>query len=160
MKITMIYGSSDEYVTANFTHKEWFSKSADSPSEHEVSSNIIPIPQYLRTTLNTPIILTSTVRTVLGNALAGGVGTSRHLPHNADAVDLVIQDFQSSDKLFKDIVNRGQIFDTLRSLGVTGFGLYDNRFFHFDCSERSSNFKFSDKYGQYKVWGEHSKKKV
>ena len=81
-----------------------------------------------------PICITSTYRTQLGNTLIGSNEDSRHRT-NEGAVDFQACNTAQNDELigqlYAELRDQGEVYQTLRSLGINGFGYYDD-FIHFD----------------------------
>ena len=121
-------------ITENFTVSEFYSKSADAPNCHTISNKLIQAVQLVRSVYDMPICITSTYRTQLGNALIGSNENSRHRT-NEGAVDFQAcnpaQNDQLIGQLYAELRDQGEVYQTLRSLGINGFGYYDD-FVHFD----------------------------
>ena len=121
-------------LSDNFVESEFYSKSEDAPNCHTISSKLIQAVQLVRTVYGMPICITSTYRTALGNTLVGSSPTSRHRTPEA-AVDFKACNEAQNDELigqlYAEFREQGEVYQTLRSLGVNGFGFYDG-FIHFD----------------------------
>jgi hypothetical protein len=121
-------------LSDNFVESEFYSKSEDAPDCHTISSKLIQAVQLVRTVYGMPICITSTYRTALGNMLVGSSPTSRHRTPEA-AVDFKACNEAQNDELigqlYAEFREQGEVYQTLRSLGINGFGFYDG-FIHFD----------------------------
>ena len=121
-------------ITENFTVSEFYSNSADAPNCHTLSNKLIQAVQLVRSVYDMPICITSTYRTQLGNALIGSNENSRHRTSEG-AVDFQAcnpaQNDQLIGQLYAELRDQGEVYQTLRSLGINGFGYYDD-FVHFD----------------------------
>ena len=120
-----------EFVTENFRQNELYSTSVDAPTCIELDDQVIAALQYIRTYFDSPIIVTSTLRTPTGNALVGGATNSQHL--YGRAIDFVFQD-DNYCKVFSFrqlMLQKGAFFQGLMDLGVREVGFYKD-FVHID----------------------------
>ncbi len=114
----MLIKRTDHYkVTNNFNIHEFYSKSLDAPFEHEFNGNLIDVCQYIREQLSMPIVVTSTFRTVKGNALVGGSKSSYHL--KGLAVDITAKDI---NKLINFVYENMSLLN--ERFSICGFGFY------------------------------------
>jgi hypothetical protein len=137
-------------IAKNFTEKELYSHSIDAPLCFNLSDTTINGLQTIRDWFNTPIIVTSTLRTPTGNALAGGVSNSRHL--TGDAIDF---DFQNNadvhlKEFYEQMRCKGELYRKLREQGINGMGIYDS-FIHIDDRPKSVESFWDDSAG---AWGD------
>jgi len=146
-------------VTPNFKANEFYSTSPDAPNEHYISDEVIEAAQYLRTYFNTPVNVNSSFRTPKHNAAIGGASRSQHL--KGTALDLSFPNNPNALLILKqDILNEGEIFTKLYSIGIHGFGLYDN-FQHIDSRPNAYGNTKTKNGANYTTWDRRvtSKKK-
>ena len=134
-----------EFVTEHFRQSELYSTSIDAPTCIELDDRVIEALQYIRSYLDTPIIVTSTLRTPTGNALAGGSSNSQHL--YGRAIDFTFPD-DNYCKVFSFrqlMLQKGDFFQNLMELGVRGVGFYKD-FVHIDVrpQEGLTTWDYSD----------------
>lgn len=137
-------------VAPHFTAGEFYSKSVNAPASHDFYTELVEAVSFLRGYYGTPWRITSTYR-------PDSVG-SQH--RECRAVDS--QPANMSQSIVKDLVSqllnpKSEVFRKLRSLGITGFGVYDT-FVHLDC--RTIRGQHSDSYGSFAFWDERKKKAV
>ena len=123
-------------ITKNFSERELYSKSLDAPVCFNLSQTTINGLQTIRDWFNTPIIVTSTLRTPTGNALVGGVSNSRHL--TGDAIDSVFQNNREVHlkEFYEQMRCKGELYRKLRKQGINGIGIYAS-FIHIDDRPKS-----------------------
>jgi len=133
MSYIIVTKNNQEPVSENFTQNEFHSKSSDAPNSHQVNTSIINAAQALRDFWGVPVNITSTHRTLIGNAAVGGVTNSQH--RGWGAVDL--QPSNSAirpEKLtafYEQMACKGPLYQQLKGFGIMGFGFYDS-FLHLD----------------------------
>ena len=135
-------------IALHFTAGEFYSTSSNAPASHDFHTELVEAVSYLREYYATPWRITSTYR-------PDSVG-SQH--RECRAVDS--QPANMSRTVVLDLVSqllnpKSEVFRKLRSLGITGFGVYDT-FVHLDC--RTIQGKHSDTYGSFAFWDERKKK--
>lgn len=139
---------SNKQIAKNFSEKELFSKSPDAPNTHFLDPRIVAVLQYIRTYLNTPIVVTSTYRTKKHNDSLGSSELSQH--RRGKAIDFKVLDAQKEAELknvFRD--RKGELWDAIRQIGLNGVGIY-NSFFHIDSRNEKGLQK--DSIGNYAFW--------
>lgn len=156
----LIQKNNSGYVTNNFTHKEYFnaafglSKDVDS---FELSDKTISAGQVIRDYLGVAMIPTATYRTPAHDIKKGRSGKGTHTRKIAIDYDFVDEAAAVNEaallRFHQEILNQGPLFQKLRALGVTGFGLYDG-FLHIDS--RPEGGKQKDQYGTYALWDERT----
>lgn len=131
---------SNRQITKNFTEDELHSKSLDAPKCHYLDTTTINALQVIRDWYNTPITVTSTLRTKTGNALVGGVSNSRHLAP-ASAIDFVFSKNHDATmkKFYEDFKCKGPLHRKLRGMGINGIGIY-KEFIHIDTRVPTPSF--------------------
>ena len=149
----MQISKTNNQLTENFKESEFYSGSFDAPDSHFLHDSIPLISQYLRTFLSSPVSVNSTFRTSKHNLIVGGSSNSQHLKGNA--VDLSFTDGAHIILTF-DILNKGELFQTLLKMGVRGIGLYDT-FIHFDFRSSLGKQKFDN--FNFAFWDNRIKKK-
>jgi hypothetical protein len=122
-------------IRPNFKEFEFFSKCSDSPSKHNLDEDLLNAVQYLRDKYNDKIKITSTYRTPNCNLLAGGVKNSFHLKGKALDFQFINDNKDYLKKIYNDFASRGEVYQTLRDLGINGFGFY-NTFIHLDTRDQ------------------------
>ena len=164
----IIYPNSNRQITDNFTEAELYSKSADATNSHFLDDNVIFGLQIIRTNYNIPIRVTSTYRTPTANTLVGGVSNSRHLISKAIDFQFINDNNDSIQRLQADWNARGNLYHSLRAIGINAIGFYTN-FVHIDTRENEKdvyqdsegknlyypilNTTTNDSYGSYQTWG-------
>lgn len=148
-------------VSTNFTANEFYSKSSDAPASHSFPSELVEAVQFLRSHYNTPWRITSSYRTWgheyrIFRGKGKDVEYSKRMADTSQHVKRRAVDSQPKNlspeilhDLQQDFLSRGPIFQQLRALGVTGFGVYD-RFVHLDT--RPEGGKQKDALGTYAFW--------
>jgi len=149
-----IYNLGSPPFAPNFSYKELYSHSLDAPSIHYLNDKVVIALQAIRDYYNVPIKVNSTFRTFSNNEAVGGLVNSQHLLGNA--IDFSFMTVSMTNKYNSDILSRGILFNKLRSMGVTGFGIYSN-FHHIDVRE-PKNLSHNDSYGNYAFWNFKKKK--
>lgn len=137
-------------IAKNFTERELYSHSIDAPLCFNLSDTTINGLQTIRDWFNTPIIVTSTLRTPTGNALVGGVSNSRHL--TGDAIDSVFQNNREVHlkEFYEQMRCKGELYRKLRKQGINGIGIYAS-FIHIDDRPKSVESFWDDSAG---AWGD------
>ena len=128
--------NTDEKISTNFTHKEFFTKDPNyNKPSHKLDKRLIDAVQYIRTKFNTRIRINSSYRSPEYNASIGGAKKSFHMEGRAidftfigDNNKALIADVE------KDINAKGEIFKTLTGMGVNGI-LFYNTFIHLDTRD-------------------------
>lgn len=155
--ITVKKGDSSR-IKPNFLRSEFFCKSGDT-KEHKLATVLVDAAQVIRDYYNKPVSISSSFRTALTNRITGGAPKSLHL--TGCALDLQIAHKASNDDLNIQFSERkGELFEKLRDLGITGFGVYGNSFVHIDCRRESDHVPMSesDSFGAFEFW-DYGKKK-
>lgn len=129
----LIQKDSENQLTANFKEKEFFSNSPDiGGTAHKFDETVIHALQFIRTHYDVKIQVLSTYRTPKHNKDCGGKPSSLHLFYRAIDWKFYGTGAKEAMKQYQeDIENRGEVFQTLRKMGVRGIGLYKN-FNHID----------------------------
>ncbi|HAF28107.1 MAG TPA: hypothetical protein DCG75_03575 [Bacteroidales bacterium] len=156
--ITIKKGDSSK-VSKNFTRNEFYSKSIDSPNEHPLASVLVDAAQIIRDYYGVPVHIASSFRTKISNRVAGGALKSLHL--TGCAIDLNVASKSAVININKQFKERtGDLFKKLRSIGITGFGVYGESFVHIDCRRSSDDVPMTevDEFGDFQFW-DHGKKK-
>jgi hypothetical protein len=163
----IIYKNSTRPITDNFNENELYSKSLDAPDSHYLDDNVIYALQTIRSFFNSPIRVTSTFRTSLGNSIAGGVSQSQHLISNAIDFQFINNNTDKIQSLQSEWNKKGTLYKTLRSHGINGIGFYTN-FIHIDTRPNEKfitvdsnsntyskhlNTNPNDEFGTYQTWG-------
>lgn len=163
----IIYKGSTRQVTTNFKENELFSKSFDAPPSHYLGDGVINALQSIRTYYNTPIRVTSTYRTPLGNSLCGGVPNSTHSIATAIDFQFIKSNNDFITRLQADWNSRSDIYDIIRTHGINAIGFYTN-FIHIDTRPNEKIIKIGgsepkpypklntptgDSFGTYQTWG-------
>lgn len=136
-------------ITKDFSEKELYSKSLDAPQCHYLDDKTINALQAIRDWANTPIRVTSTLRTKAGNDLIGGVSNSRHL-EPASAIDFQFIDNRDAvmQRFYEDFRCKGSLYRKLRSMGINGIGIYGT-FIHIDTRSSSVKSFWDESAGKY-----------
>jgi len=126
--------------------KEFFSKCPDfiAPS-HPFDIRLIDAAQLIRTFTSSAVLITSTFRTPECNIKSGGKPNSYHL--SGRAIDLCCPGINL--KVKDQIISKGELYQSLRRLGINGFGFADT-FIHLDV--RLSGSLYDSKFGFYDLW--------
>jgi len=146
-------------VSENFKRSEFYSRSAYAPKEHDLASILVDAAQLIRDYYGKPVVIKSSWRTSLSNRLTGGAKKSMHL--KGCAIDLDIAHRPSVydiNKQFK--ARKGELFEKLRALGITGFGVYGNKYVHIDCRRSSDHTYMTERvfFGAFEFWDKSKKK--
>mgnify|MGYP001179070391 FL=1 len=140
---------STRQVTKNFTEAELHSKSIDAPTCHSLDDQTIEGLQTIRDWFGAPIRVTSTLRTALGNELAGGVSDSRHLaPARAIDFQFISDNDNYLTRFYHDFKCKGPLYRKLRAQGINGIGIYKT-FIHIDNRASSSKSFWDDSAGKF-----------
>ena len=134
---------------------EWYSRSPDAPSSHEIDDNLILALQSIRDYYKSPVVITSTFRTKQHNQDIGGGKDSMHT--KGIAVDFYLQNKDHFDDFRDSLRTFGMWYDNLRDMGIAGIGIY-NTFVHIDTRTRAITraFNNTDSYGEVSRWGKWS----
>lgn len=174
MEFRTIKRNDTSRITPHFRANEFYSTSPDAPAEHPIAQSVISAAEYLRTYFDTPWSITSTYRTppheaaiCRRNGLPQALATSsQHVAGTAFDSQPVTNRVAIIAQLHADFLSRGPIFQQLRELGITGFGIYDT-FVHLDCRDtRKVAAKQTDSLGKFAFWDDRkstrngSKKKI
>jgi hypothetical protein len=138
-------------LTNNFSEKEVYDASfGDVGSQFEISDITLRAWQVVRDYFGVPIKLTATYRTAEWDISKGRSGNGQHPKRTAiDGAFIGSNADETQLKFHAEIDNKGNLYNSLREMGVTGIGLYDN-FNHLDS--RDGGGKQSDNYGTYAFW--------
>lgn len=155
-------------ITPHFKTNEFYTTSAakgfDAPAEHGMAQPCISAAEFLRTFFDTPWRITSGYRTEAHElAICQREGLSVQLAKGSQHVKGRAFDSQPSnvdeeilERIHEDFLRRGELFQSLRLLGITGFGIYDT-FIHLDCRDTSKvSAKQSDRLGRFAFWDSRS----
>ena len=141
-----IHRLSSKLLTAHFKEYEFFTHSPDfSENSHYLDSKLVYAAQIIRDFIKSPVIITSSYRTPLYNAVCGGSENSYHL--KSMALDLDCGSMQSL--VNENIIRRGPLYVSLRNCGINGFGLAEN-FIHIDT--RLSGYSQDSLFGSFSLW--------
>lgn len=154
--MAQICKGSNRQITKNFTEAEFHSKSLDAPQCHSLDDKVINGLQIIRDSFNTPIRITSTLRTATGNSAVGGVSDSRHLnPARAiDSQPIANRDMHLQ-KFYDDFKCKGPLYRKLRASGINGIGIYET-FIHIDTRSTPSFWDNSaGKWGDVRITNEY-----
>ena len=130
----VIKKNSQDLVTDNFTHAEYYSASRGQGESFELSDVCINAIQYIREYFGEPIVITSSRRSKSENKRIGGSSRSQHITGNA--IDIVFRGAGVSNskclkKIWDDLYCKGELYQTLEEIGILGIGCYDT-FIHLD----------------------------
>lgn len=151
-------------ITPHFRNNEFYTTSPDAPTEHTLAQPVISAAEFLRNHFNVPWRVTSTYRTEAHElAICKKRGYSKQLAKSSQHVARRAMDSQPVTnapaimlQLHRDFLNRGEIFQQLREMGITGFGIYDT-FIHLDCRDTATvSAAQSDHLGRFAFWDERS----
>lgn len=135
----MIIWNSDQQLTANFKMSEFYSKSSDAPYAHELRDELVTAAQIIRDWAGVPVRITSSYRTEShNNSLPFAVSTSRHLVGKAIDLQFVVDNSYWINEMHNQIKFDGELFDELREVGITCYGMYDT-FAHIDVRDTKPN---------------------
>ncbi len=169
MSNLIVIKKSDRQISENFKEKEFYSKSVDAPIEHTLDARLITAAQLIRSFMNelygVKVEITSSYRTPLHTRLLtafnpNAVKNSPHMKNIAIDFKFVGGDIELANKYFSEQVEiKGLLFNKLRVVGISGFGLYDG-FFHLDTRDSNTHpfFNMSDENGKYCVWDKKKRK--
>lgn len=150
MRITISKGD-NTHISPNFLASEFHSKKASAPASHPFYSELVEAVQFLRTYYDKPWRITSTYRPDSIGSQHRECRAVDSQPIDRDPVVLADLQRQLCDK-------NSEVFRKLRSLGITGFGVYDT-FCHLDCRDVD---KFpaphQDRVGRFAFWDNRKKK--
>lgn len=143
-------------LSPHFKAREFYSTSADRPTQHEIAEPCILAAEILRTHFNKPWRISSTYRTpahearILKNA---GVAyfTSQHTKKKAFDSQPADLSAETMAAIWLDFTTEGELYQKLRAVGITGFGIY-NTFIHLDCRDDEFKAKRKDKWGLVARW--------
>ena len=170
-----IISDSAKPAAKNFRISEFYSKSANRPTEHYLPLILITAVQALRDHLGVPITVNSSYRTPEHQTLLRGLAGSKAAsvsgsPHcraievngkenKALPVSYALDIANSKQvQLIREIRERGKAYHILRCLEITGIGIYDT-FLHIDV--RPPKFLtqgLTDEYGKLQFWDYQKKK--
>jgi hypothetical protein len=141
-------------ITPHFNEKELFSHSADAPASHYFPSEVVAAAEYLRTFFGVRWRFTSTYRTAADERrILENLGQSFFVDVHMKAQAGDSQPVENGPAIMKqlaaDFLSYGPIFKHLRTLGITGFGLYDT-FIHLDV--RTDHRPHKDEFGPFAQW--------
>jgi hypothetical protein len=154
------------FITTHFRASEWYSTSSDAPAEHPIYPPLLAAAEFLRVYFNTPWRITSSYRTEaherqILKSLGKKFFVDQHMkgrafdsrPADGGALGKKIK-----EELYADFIAQGPIYQQLRELGITGFGIYDWGI-HLDCRVDSFTAKRKDKWGLVACWDERTNAK-
>lgn len=148
-----IHKGSNTQIIPFFKEREFFSTSPNAPDPHYLDDVLIRAMGIIRDHFQTPVIITSTFRTISHNNSIAGSRNSQHL--QGKAIDGKFTDPDTLERYYQDITGKGSLYWKLREAGIKGFGLYDN-FFHIDTREEPG--EQTDKMGTLTIWDNSQKK--
>jgi len=120
----VIKKNSQDLVSANFTHAEYYSASRGQGESFELSDICINAIQYIREYFGEPIVITSTRRSKSENKRIGGSSRSQHITGNA--VDWVFKNNRdkNAEKFYREIIAGSDFLLHLLGMGILGIGIY------------------------------------
>lgn len=136
-------------ITSNFRMSEFFTRciSYDHKYGHFLDSVLIQGIQMIRDEIGVPIVILSSFRPYECNMAVGGAKSSQHRFNNA--IDFQFTSRAGYHRYKDEIMKEGCLFQTLLTIGISGFGGYSNSF-HIDTRDHGSRsfgpFKYS-------MWG-------
>ena len=140
----VIKKNSQDLVSTNFTHNEYYSASRGQGKTFEFSDVCIKAIQYIREYFGEPIVITSTRRSKVENARIGGSIRSQHITGNA--VDWVFKNNRdkNAEKFYREIIAGSDLLLHLLGIGILGIGIYKSSnksgiFCHLDDGQSSLN---------------------
>lgn len=162
MELTLKKGDSTQ-LSPHFKASEFYSNSSDAPIQHPFFVQLVEAAELLRTHFNTPWRITSTYRTesherrILAQA---GVKffVSQHMKGRAFDSQPANGDPAIMAELAADFTKGGPIYQSLRKIGISAFGIYDT-FIHLDCRIDSFTASRKDSFGLVAHWDQRSTKK-
>lgn len=147
-------------ITESFDISEFYSKSPDLQEvglSHFFDRRLILAAQIIRDYVKASVKVNSTYRTEKENKSIKGAAHSFHL--TGDAVDLDMSS-SSLNKISEDIDKKGELYNRLRGIGISGIRVYDG-FIHLDVREgtnfaRNNPWVFNgkDAYGRLHLWSQ------
>lgn len=156
------------FITTHFRASEWYSTSSDAPASHPIYPALLAAAELLRVWFNVPWRITSTYRTEaherqILKQLGQKFFVDQHMQGRAfdsHPVDVGPAGKAIKERIYADFLANGPLYQQLRELGITGFGIYDWGI-HLDCRVDSFTAKRKDKWGYVACWDERtgSKKK-
>lgn len=140
-------------ITPNFKVSEFYSTSPDAPKSHFIDDRLPQILEAIRTFYGVPVRITSSFRTqrhqhflTLNN---GGAKNSYHCKGLAIDFEFAKNESTYMNMFSNEVRKRGQLWQKLRSLGLSGIGLYGG-FIHIDVRPEAGNQK--DHFGTFAFW--------
>jgi len=142
----------DEYhliISPRVTTDQFVSKSPDVEVSY-IDIQLIAVISFLSSYYDSDIYITSAGRSALSNP---GSSKSQHIYWRA--VDFRIANKKAAADFRKQITNKeGEVFESLLYMGIKGFGVYSQGFFHIDTRIFAEMFTFNSDYGpmNYNYW--------
>ncbi len=145
--VITIYKTDDYKVTDNFNISEHFGKNQPDLLSHPIDTRLFLVAEVFRKYWNAPTKITSSYRSPEHNKKEGGSSSSGHPMGIAEDYQLVsiINRIAKTKALANDLRKKGEVYQELKDIGVTGIIVYYNRI-HIDFKNRIyENFNYSKK---------------
>lgn len=164
MSKIMISRGDDTQIAPHFLASEFYSNSPNAPASHPFYTELVEAASFLRERFGVQWRITSTFRTpenelricLLNKLPVALATTSQHVQCRAfdsQPAGTEAENARIMEQLADDFTSNGPIFQKLRQIGITGFGLY-RTFIHLDV--RTGPVAHPDKYGHYACWDERT----